>query len=1140
MAQLKLGTTIDGQTAWHAGNDGPGSTLDADTVDGQHASAFALSGHSHALDGLSDVTITTPTDNEILAYNSGTSEWINQTAAEAGLATSTHDHDATYVNTAGDTMTGILDLGNNNIINAIMSTSTQGQGQVLTPGFLYNELSNWVGRGGTLTETPTNITTAGNLEYLYTPGLDGSSTRTYTPDLAGANVVLEYTGLNLPTYSDGGGSRVYLISRAGNLPDGVKIEILDGNSVWQTIVDDTSAVWRNQIYITSLISGLVLPHKGVRVTLTWDAAGGVFYFREIGYSHRNSPFGINAYPTVNLDTTIRGLWNYTITPTVDGNTIWHAGNDGVGSGLDADTLDGQDSSAFAISGHNHDADYVNITGDTMTGGLIVSGTVSEHLIATRQPGDTADRMYMTSESILYLGGNGTSDPISYINGWDDAGTRTITISSQALSVGGDATFNNSLTVNTDTILNTLDVQGEVVDFMLFNLANTGTTAIETKVTTDSFNRFNLYATGEMWWGDGTGSFDLGLMRSAANTMSLATGDSLIVPGDLTVDGSIIIDHVGTTGQVAFSYTNDENLSNFHATTIIDEFGALHWVKSGGGDTILSTRIDGDAEERFRINAQGELEWHNSVTGAVEGVLYKSAADVMGFTTKLIIDAPTADSHAVTRGYANSTYLQNLATGTDAFAIGLGTTNASSDRAIAIGFNAVSNAAESITIGDAANVDATANYAIAIGDLADADGASSIALGRGTYTGGTAGIAVGFGASAGAADSIAIGESTNVGGANGVGIGFGAIAWTDAVSIGRGASANHVDAAAIGRGATTTANNQGVLGVADGGTGPYNWVIPGNLTVNGTTTINGAGHTHLVSQVTNLFDSTVPQGLAPDGGSSTGSASTAARRDHTHNVSAGAAVTISNITTNTEGTSVQFARRDHTHAVTGFATQDYVDSGYRYKQTVVYTASSTFVKADYPGLRAVRVRVQGAGGGGNGSAINNSGGASGAAGGYAEAFYTASELDASCAVTVGAGGSGATGGGGGSAGSASSFVAMVGTPNTEVVANGGSPGASNNEGGTGGSATGGYLNVQGSDGASSGDASLFTTAGIFPGMSGGSAVLGGGGRGRSARAANAGGLAGNGYGSGGGGGFSRNASVDGGTGAPGIVLVDIYV
>lgn len=36
------------QTVWHSGNDGSGSGLDADTVDGNHASAFATSSHTHS------------------------------------------------------------------------------------------------------------------------------------------------------------------------------------------------------------------------------------------------------------------------------------------------------------------------------------------------------------------------------------------------------------------------------------------------------------------------------------------------------------------------------------------------------------------------------------------------------------------------------------------------------------------------------------------------------------------------------------------------------------------------------------------------------------------------------------------------------------------------------------------------------------------------------------------------------------------------------------------------------------------------------------------------------------------------------------------------------------------------------------
>ena len=58
-----------------------------------------------ALDDIGDVTITTPADNEVLAYNSGTGTFINQTASEAGLATASHSH--TIANVTG--LQGALD-----------------------------------------------------------------------------------------------------------------------------------------------------------------------------------------------------------------------------------------------------------------------------------------------------------------------------------------------------------------------------------------------------------------------------------------------------------------------------------------------------------------------------------------------------------------------------------------------------------------------------------------------------------------------------------------------------------------------------------------------------------------------------------------------------------------------------------------------------------------------------------------------------------------------------------------------------------------------------------------------------------------------------------------------------------------------
>lgn len=49
------------------------------------------------------------------------------------------------------------------------------------------------------------------------------------------------------------------------------------------------------------------------------------------------------------------------------NKVWHAGNDGAGSGLDADLLDGKQASSFALSSHSHP--YLPLSGGTMSGNI---------------------------------------------------------------------------------------------------------------------------------------------------------------------------------------------------------------------------------------------------------------------------------------------------------------------------------------------------------------------------------------------------------------------------------------------------------------------------------------------------------------------------------------------------------------------------------------------------------------------------------------------------------------------------------------------------------------------------------------------------------------------------------------------------
>src|SRR5690606_18190262 len=87
-------------------------------------------------------------------------------------------------------------------------------------------------------------------------------------------------------------------------------------------------------------------------------------------------------------------------------------------------------------------------------------------------------------------------------------------------------------------------------------------------------------------------------------------------------------------------------------------------------------------------------------------------------------------------------------------------------------------------------------------------------------------------------------------------------------------------------------------------------------------------------------------------------------------------------------------------------------GFRPLTVVYFTSSGTFIKANYPGLRAARVTCVGAGGGAGGCAATGAGEVSvsgaGHAGAIAISFVLADDLNPAETVTVGAGGSGGSG------------------------------------------------------------------------------------------------------------------------------------
>lgn len=215
-------------------------------------------------------------------------------------------------------------------------------------------------------------------------------------------------------------------------------------------------------------------------------------------------------------------------------------------------------------------------------------------------------------------------------------------------------------------------------------------------------------------------------------------------------------------------------------------------------------------------------------------------------------------------------------------------------------------------------------------------------------------------------------------------------------------------------------------------------------------------------------------------------------------------------------------------------------GYVYRQTLYLTANATFKKADYPWLRAVRVKCQGGGGAGGGTGPTILGesacGGGGSGGDYAEAFLTAFALPASIPVVVGAGGIGVADATGPS-GKASSFGSLVVAPG----GNGGARGTSSDaiwqwsETAPSSTVPTGDIYIKGGGGG--GPARIASDRPIN-GIGGASHLGFGGGH---ITMGDGAGINGRIYGGGGSGAGTRNvaSAAKGGNGAPGIVIIELY-
>lgn len=334
------GSLTTAYTVWHSGNDGSGSGLDADTIDGLNQSTSNTANTIVSRDGSGNFSAGTITAT--LSGNASTATLVNGTSGHIERK----DDRIIEPNsiTSGRMQFGFTSWANNNS----------------APYADYLHLRSYTD-------------SSGGLDNLVMFKKDGIGMRIWQQSWNSASAYSSYADVWTNT-NDGSGSGLdadlldgidsgsFLRSDAndsfsGNLTNNGNNHITFGpNSSWGKYLRIGSNGYGGDANTASLAT--------TDGNLHMDAAAGNgmylnYYAGTTGVGFGNGAGGIVAWMGPDGD-----LWKGT--GDNNGSKYWHAGNDGAGSGLDADYLDGLSSASFLRSDAN----------DVFTGVLDINGTVT--------------------------------------------------------------------------------------------------------------------------------------------------------------------------------------------------------------------------------------------------------------------------------------------------------------------------------------------------------------------------------------------------------------------------------------------------------------------------------------------------------------------------------------------------------------------------------------------------------------------------------------------------------------------------------------------------------------------------------------------------------------------------------------------
>lgn len=496
-ANVYLGTTyINGNTAWHAGNDGSGSGLDADLLDGQHGSYYMPASTTTIAQSnyVSGSGFSTNGPDSVLEY----AQWSSQTDTKFAPSTDWYnsirmghgDPYSYYSNTMAMKMTG---TGSGTLYTQVISnnsaggwnkywhTNNDGSGSGLDADLLDGQHGSYYApashvhsylplAGGTIT---------GNLNVNGTTTLgNGNADQTHINDTL-------YLGA-----TDSGDSHFYFGENSSNWygdhwywDSGYEVERYSRYAGTDTLIEKHDTRYTHKVQTNRAYERL--SHSTGYQIGSYNSVGGnsaktnpiytigdsyrpsdtsIAGMYGIGYAHSNL-WGTGSGKTSGWGQYVAEAGAYTQIFSVggtwslgeynrNGNKVWDAGNDGSGSGLDADLLDGQHGSYY-YSSANPPPTYakylrsdttdnftgsrlqfptlgLSITNDNSGGGYshYIRGT-STHIVIGTTNGNTYYQNYGNTSGSYNLSGNVTH------NG-SNAGTKLWGISNDGSGSGLDA------------------------------------------------------------------------------------------------------------------------------------------------------------------------------------------------------------------------------------------------------------------------------------------------------------------------------------------------------------------------------------------------------------------------------------------------------------------------------------------------------------------------------------------------------------------------------------------------------------------------------------------------------------------------------------------------------------------------------